>query len=45
MFLYVLCTSGTQIKLEQQQKQGGEGAAELLPKESHATASLISRRC
>ncbi len=25
------------------QKQEGEGAAELLPKESHATASLISK--
>ncbi len=33
----------TKIKREPEQKQGGEGAAELLPKKSHATASLISK--
>ncbi len=26
-----------------EQKQGGEGTVELLPQESHATASLISK--
>ncbi len=30
-------------KRKLQQKQGGEGAAELLPRESPATASLISK--
>ncbi len=32
-----------EIKGELDQKQGGEGAAELLPEGSHATARLISR--
>ncbi len=27
------------------QKQGGKGATELLPQESHASAILISRHC
>ncbi len=31
--------------LAMEKKQVGEGSAELLPEESHATASLISRCC
>ncbi len=33
--------STNEIKCELEQKRGGEDAVELLPKESHATASLI----
>ncbi len=35
----------TYEKNEPEQKQGGEGAVELLLTESHATASLISKCC
>ncbi len=34
-----------EMNCEPEQKQGGEGAAELLPKESHAATSLISKCC
>ncbi len=33
------------MKRKPEQKQGGEGSAELLLKKSHATASLISQCC
>ncbi len=37
--------SANEVKPEPQQKQAREVAVELLSKESHATASLISKCC
>ncbi len=34
-----------EIKRKLEQEQGGEGAAEVLSRESHATASMFSRCC